>query len=33
MKKMGKNKDIQNMMSSGQFNDLQGLINKNNSIQ
>ena len=32
MKKMGKSKDIQNMMNSGQYNDLQGLINKNKSF-
>ena len=32
MKKMGKSKDIQNMMNSGQHNDLQGLINKNKSF-
>ena len=29
MKKMGKNKNLENMMSSGQMGDLQSLLNKN----
>ena len=32
MKKMGKSKDMQNMMNTGQFDDLQGLMNKNKSF-
>ncbi len=32
MKKMGKSKDVQNMMNTGQFDDLQGLMNKNKSF-
>ena len=33
MKKMGKDRNIQNMMKSGKINDLQNLINKNKPIQ
>ena len=29
MKKMGKNKNLENMMSSGQMGDFQSLLNKN----
>ncbi len=32
MKKMGKNKNIENMMNSGQFGDLQSLVNKNKPL-
>ena len=33
MKKMGKNKNIDSMMNSGQFGDIQSLMNKNKPIQ
>ena len=33
MKKMGKNKNMDNIMNSGQFGDIQSLINKNKPIQ
>ena len=33
MKKMGKNKNMDSMMNSGQFGDIQSLINKNKPIQ
>ncbi len=33
MKKMGKNKNMDSIMNSGQFGDIQGLINKNKPIQ
>ena len=33
VKKMGKDRNIQNMMKSGKFNNIQNLINKNNQLQ
>ena len=33
MKKMGKNKNMDSIMNSGQFGDIQSLINKNKPIQ
>lgn len=33
VKKMGKDRNIQNMMKSGKFNNIEGLINKNNQLQ
>ena len=32
VKKMGKDRNIQNMMKSGKFNNIEGLINKNNQF-
>jgi signal recognition particle subunit SRP54 len=33
VKKMGKDRNIQNMMKSGKFNNIENLINKNNQLQ
>ncbi len=33
VKKMGKDRNIQNMMKSGKLNNIENLINKNNQLQ